>query len=641
MPRNDFKQTHNHLMLVMGLVVSASALVNQTCNGQVQPQKPSVLKKTATNLTKFGIPFSISDPDNRYIEVQLYFSKDLGQSWQFFGRQSTSATEFPFETTGEGTYWFSLRTLDRDRKIHPTGRMAPELEVVVDSIDPELEFRVQTDAAGRLVCNWRAQDEHIDPSSIALSLRPLIEINDESNVWIPVPYRPLTEANNGVFADQYAWWPESPAREVLVRFQISDTAGNRTTEERQIVVPVTAKRTNSTAMVAHGTEAVGQATLESVGKNSNESPPHTRTEAFKPDPAAPNPNISALPKSPTKPDMAWKSDRTFDDGQRAKQNTSWPIDLHQKPTLEVSPQSPQIELDSTKPQPPVRDALHPITKSMDSRTSTPDSIPNPPNDGITRQLSDGAASLHPAGFVQRGPNRLQQDEIKPTHSSQELQSVVEMKYDRPPLGKYDSISTRRFRIGYSLDRLSPNEIEKVVLWMTSDGGESWTSYGEDPDNTSPFPVELELAGVYGFRVVFHTKDGLAGRPPTGGEPADYWIRLDLVAPQGQLMAAPYGRGDQVGSLIIQWKASDELMAERPITLFYSTEQSGPWTTIVAAYENSGSYSWKVGTDVPEKVYLRLQADDAAGNQTFSQTNQPVDLSGLIPKARITGVEPVR
>jgi hypothetical protein len=194
---------------------------------------------------------------------------------------------------------------------------------------------------------------------------------------------------------------------------------------------------------------------------------------------------------------------------------------------------------------------------------------------------------------------------------------------------------------YELDRLTPADICKVVLWFTADEGRTWTAYGEDPDSVSPFPVEMPGPGLYGLRVVFHTVDGLQGRPPASGDDADYWVRVDLEHPVAKLTAAPYGSGADAGALIIQWTAEDELLAARPIKLCYSTFASGPWTMIAAGIENSGRYAWTITKDIPEQVYLQLEVTDAAGNVTRNQTNAPIDLSGLIPKARILGVESVK
>ena len=72
-------------------------------------------------MTGFGVPFSINDPDNRFIEVHLYVSKERGQTWQYHDRTDPHETQFPYQSKGDGEYWFALKTLDRDRKLNPDG----------------------------------------------------------------------------------------------------------------------------------------------------------------------------------------------------------------------------------------------------------------------------------------------------------------------------------------------------------------------------------------------------------------------------------------------------------------------------------------------------------------------------------------
>lgn len=572
-----------------------------------QPASRPEFKKTATNLVSFGIPFSISDSEDRFIEVQLYLSKNRGQSWQFYARESTAAKEFPFTSSGDGVYWFALRTLDRDRRIHPEGPMNPELEVVVDSKTPQVDFRIQTDSAGRLVCRWNAQDEHIDPASIKLSFRPLLDIDDRNNVWIPVPYRPVSEAKGGAFADQYAWWPETAAHEVLVQFQISDTAGNTAVEERQIVVPRSGRRSANQSMVTQGSPLTGSPVTA--------TPTAVETQRI----PVPQPGVDSEIKS-TKPPVVWDSNTVSGDGLHEQRRVDWPNLPDQRPAMTLPENPPDLEERPLRTPPPTG-GLRPIAPQPSNAD------PNPLD--LSHSSPRGQTETPPSPFQNTGFNS--GAETNPS-------SVMHTPIHSVPTSKIESLNQRRFRLNYTFDQLDPAQVEKVVLWMTYDAGHTWTAYGEDGDKESPFPIQLEHPGLYGFRIVFHTKDGRTSQAPKSGDDADYWIRLDVDAPQAQITGAPYGRDQHAGSLIIQWTATDDLLAMRPITLDYSVEPNGPWTTIAAGLENIGAYAWKVGADVPTKVYLRLTATDAAGNFTYSQTNQPIDLSGLVPKARILGVE---
>ena len=108
----------------------------------------------------------------------------------------------------------------------------------------------------------------------------------------------------------------------------------------------------------------------------------------------------------------------------------------------------------------------------------------------------------------------------------------------------------------------------------------------------------------------------------------------------QITSAPFGRGEEAGKLIINWQAFDQLLASHPIRLAYSPSIRGPWTTIAKSLKNTGRYVWKVPSHVPERVYLRIEARDQAGNGSAYELTSPIDLSGLSPRARIFSVEPV-
>ncbi len=210
----------------------------------------------------------------------------------------------------------------------------------------------------------------------------------------------------------------------------------------------------------------------------------------------------------------------------------------------------------------------------------------------------------------------------------------------PELKGIQSIRAKRFNLDYGIDSIDPSGVKKVVLWMTRDGGQNWKSWSTDPDGVSPFPVEVDEAGTYGFRIVVQSRDGLTGLTPRRGDQADVYINIDTEAPLAQIKSVPYGRGNEAGRLVINWTAEDPNLTLRPITLSYSTAPSGPWSVIDEGLRNTGRYVWQVGPNVPEKVFLRLEARDQAGNVGVFQLKQMIDISGLVPRGRIRGVRPV-
>lgn len=776
---------------------------------------PANVKRVGTRLTGFGIPFSIDNPNDKFVEVQLYMSKNRGLTWQFYARQNLDAREIPFEASGDGEYWFCLKTLDRNRQLNPPGNATAELIVVVDTLRPEVDFRVQTDAAGRIVCRWKADDQNIDPTTIQLAYRSLLSGNDAENVWVDVPYKAVETAKNGTFSDQYAFWGDASAREMVVRLKIADLGGNEVVLERQIVSPrmrlngapvAAANRSGLPANLAstnvqrpvlppadmplpttrpgnggafppasrapaqpgNGNPADpncpdGKCPPQKPGllggwnpwkKNDAPEPPPTSlpasafpsaesgrapntqfASATSPPPAqlagagqgspsgraipgnqdpvpthptnqpglspAPRPlanqpgpiqsNLhqsarvptgdlysgpsgtafnqppSAKPGSDSPAGTLWPSRSLAADGHSTSQGTALPFNQSESPRMSIGMGS-TVDLPQTVPgvspatpapvvssggstasstpwaettSAPVQSPLGPApVNSLTPAPLLPPSNPGPmtpARDTLTENAA--AVNVQPASATVGRPEEAASPSVLSPAASAPLPIA-------PPLNtsaalNVQSVGSQRFKLNYENTYLDPALIKSVVLWMTTDGGQSWTSYGEDSDCESPFPVQVDSEGIYGFRIVFETNDGVMGRAPARGDQPDMLIRVDTTPPEVQLISAPFGRGADAGALVINWKATDMDLGERPVTLSWSSTAEGPWTTIVSGHPNTGSYAWRAGNQAPDRVFLQVEVTDAGGNRTISKTTRPIELNGLAPRGRILSVDPVR
>ena len=201
-------------------------------------------------------------------------------------------------------------------------------------------------------------------------------------------------------------------------------------------------------------------------------------------------------------------------------------------------------------------------------------------------------------------------------------------------------SARRFQLDYDVSAVGPQGVAGVELWITRDGGRTWQAWSTDPDGQSPMEVSLDQEGVYGFRVVVTGRNGHAGAIPTPGEPADVWVGVDTTAPKARLTGAQYGTERQSGQLDIRWEADDMLLAARPVTLLFSETPDGPWTIVATGLPNTGAYNWTVDARTPQRIYLRLEVRDEAGNVGADQLREPINLEGLQPKARVRGIQPI-
>jgi hypothetical protein len=108
----------------------------------------------------------------------------------------------------------------------------------------------------------------------------------------------------------------------------------------------------------------------------------------------------------------------------------------------------------------------------------------------------------------------------------------------------------------------------------------------------------------------------------------------------RLTGCTVGTGADADSLTITWRAADKHLGERPITLSYAEQADGPWSTIVANVENTGSYVWKMPSNVPQRLMIRLEATDSAGNVGLTQTHEPVLVDLAKPNVSILSVRPM-
>lgn len=770
---------------------------------------PTNVKRVGTRLTGFGIPFSIQDPENKFIEVQLFMSKNRGLTWQFYGRQNLDAREIPFEASGDGEYWFCLKTLDRNRQLQPNGNPNVELIVVVDTIMPEVDFRVQTDPAGRIVCRWKADDQNIDPTTVKISYRSLLSANDAENVWVDVPYKAVEAPRNGTFSDQYAFWGDASARELVVRLKIADLGGNEVVLERQLMaprmslnqiapaaaanraptkqasynvqrpvlpppdmpLPTTAPANNATprnvapatpgindpncpdgkcppkkqsllgnwnlwkkdeapapppsslpasafappsppptstgsvaqaasstsnkpvaqlpaAQLGAGTQRVptSQAAFQSSPRSQDPVPTHPTEQPGtnpRPNPLGPitsNLHQATTPSaiyggqtssSPAPTDIvtgnpaasgsngggvAWPSRSLATDGHTTNQGTALPFNLSESPRMSIglgsttslpsNPQSSTQGISATANNSVGSTAA--VAQPMATAAAQPLLPPSSAADVPARNapLSEAA----PLNAMPASTPLIKPEQPEASGANSGSSSVLAPAPSAPlpiappprlPTDNMLSVNSQRFRLNYENSYIDPNLVKSVILWLTTDGGQTWTSYGEDADLVSPFPVQVEREGTYGFRIVYETTDGVMGRTPARGDQPDMWVRVDVTPPAVQLISAPYGRGSDAGSLVINWRAEDFDIGARPVTILWGQTAEGPWTNIVMGHPNTGSYSWRVDNQTPDKVFLRLEVTDAAGNQTVSQTTRPLELNGLAPRGRILSVDPVK
>jgi hypothetical protein len=204
------------------------------------------------------------------------------------------------------------------------------------------------------------------------------------------------------------------------------------------------------------------------------------------------------------------------------------------------------------------------------------------------------------------------------------------------------VPSPQFALQYAVEDAGPGGPASVELWVTQNGGRTWSRRGEDSDRQSPFPVDLGGDGTFGLYLVARGASGLGDAPPAPGDQPQTWVEVDSTPPTVQLDAPIVGTGQNMGKVAIRWRASDLHPAPQSVTLAWRADQPGaPWYPIVERMENTGQYVWTVPPNIPARFHLRVDVVDAAGNRGTAETveGSPVIVDRARPRSRILGLDP--
>ncbi len=501
----------------------------------------------------------------------------------------------------------------------------------VDTAHPQLDLIVTRGEAGEIRARWRVSDANLPPDGLKLSYRA----TDSNGSWQPVAVDPIQGGKPKAPATGEAtWWPEHVTSGITVRAEVTDTAGNTTSSQGQV-------EPSSQPPVAKNAEGIRTpeplATAPPPATTPPIAPPATTTAATPsaPPAATAKPAATAWPAQSTPDVVATQTQRSL--GQPPRMPSSFPsVSTQTQPFAGANPPAADAQAAPVAPR-YANQASPPATPP----TSTPESrqpemqLPSPANPpenppALARANDPLPAASAPPTAKKSLPSRAEEDQEAAAFQGQVL----------PPGVRPRMVNKRRFELEYDIQAIGPEGIGKIELWGTRDGGQTWISFGTDPDNRSPFVVGVENEGLYGFRIVVETNAGSQGTPPRSGELPEIWVGVDTTRPVAKLLPADADNAARTGEISIRWEAADQLLAARPIALAYAQSAAGPWTVLASGLENSGHYDWRPDNRGPDRLYLRLEVRDEAGNVETIDGSEPVTIVRTRPQGRILGVRPV-
>jgi len=551
--------------------------------------------------TLFSIPFHVERADRATLEpaeIQLHVSPDRGVHWDNWLRAAPKDGHFLFRAGVDGEYWFDVRTLDRSGQVRPQGPHTPKLIVIVDTVPPKVQLTAVRGDAGQVTATFRIEELYPKLDSLAIEYRL-----SPTTPWQAVPVGPKdVRSRNAEHTGEVTWYPQNASGTMEIRLRVNDLAGNPAESHTHIVLPAAAAIVTTanpmrsplgdSANVPAGTNPFGPRTPISAA---------TAAVAVSPTQAA-----NASPVGVARPAEVWQPL-----GPQTG-STTWPAE-NAAPVAAGAVKPPASQ---NNPGGSVSvDVNPPVTRPFaDQRPASPAaSAPTNPFSGFTANRPTEPAPLPPAAN----------------------------DFGPPPGVKLRWINTRDFQLDYDTRAMGVSGNVPVELWGTRDGGKSWQSFGKDPKGQSPMLVTVPEEGVYGFRMAIPSGPGAAGRPPLAGDVPGIWIGIDLTRPTGRITQAQQGSGRDGDKLFIAWEASDNrALAAKPISLSYSERLGGPWTPMATGLENTGRYTWQLAGSLPQRMYLRLEIHDAAGNMGVYETPEPVTLDLSSPAAQLRDLRPV-
>jgi hypothetical protein len=165
-------------------------------------------------------------------------------------------------------------------------------------------------------------------------------------------------------------------------------------------------------------------------------------------------------------------------------------------------------------------------------------------------------------------------------------------------------------------------LKKVTLYVSRDKGATWEQWNGPATIKPPISYDASDDGLFGFYIVLENDAGMSSPPPRSGIAPQQWVRIDTKPPVVQLLALradpEFAKNREVR---IRWRAEDENLQDRPITLHYRTEESKVFVAIAESQPGTSEYRWTIPEGVHGRVEIKITAQDLAGKITEYKTDR--------------------
>jgi hypothetical protein len=629
---------------LLAFALCSSSVLSPASLAQAQENSANSVETVHFPHSQFKIPFNVDARGTQPTQVQLWVSTDQGASWQMQGTANSSQKHFDFRAAAEGLYLFAVQTLDENGKAFPSPQ--PPMRILIDTTKPQVALRSDVNASGQVVVDVRINEEHLKANSVKLRYR-----TDQDTDWQEVAVTNIVAA--GQIYEGQVILDLKNCREVGFVVTVADEASNIGEASTQYAMPRTAAAPQDIKLASQRAEqtAVGGLT-PTPGAIAWPSPAAVTTQpprpvTQRPTYAAANPSgasPSGANPSGANPSATVRQAPPSGPARNPTQPGGWAVSGQLASDSGLSLNPPQSVNANVPTSPGTGEGSHSQPGNM---APIAEELPAPRPEGNlpTKPIQQQFVDIRtPPTQPNTAPTNPSQTPAVPSQEPLADRSsnlgTFESEMDHSPVGQAFHCNSRSFSLDYSLNAAAGSALADVELWGTEDGGSTWQKWGSDPDRESPFDVQVANDGLFGFRMVIVSQNGKVSNRPQNGDSADAWINVDMSKPSAKITRAVYGDGHEAGMLVIDYACSDDNLHDRPITLSYSEIQSGPWLTVANGLKNTGIYLWKADSNLPESIFLRLEAVDKAGNVATHTLDLPINVQGLSPRGRIQGFRPI-
>ena len=140
---------------------------------------------------EFYIPYQLNDESDARVPLNLYYSKNRGQTWELYkslipaNETTNGIRQFNVRVGADGEYWFAIRSSRIENSPTPNLGPHPNLRVVIDTTAPTLKIESQKTGEDKLTIYWTLTDRNPNAETVRFYQR-----YSETADWTPITLNP-------------------------------------------------------------------------------------------------------------------------------------------------------------------------------------------------------------------------------------------------------------------------------------------------------------------------------------------------------------------------------------------------------------------------------------------------------------------